>query len=213
MAPALLVLAGFALVTALVGWSRWLAGRRWAGAGHGLLALGAALSVAVSWPVTQRLADYEPEIAGAAAVAEISIEQLGSHRFRVTLTRLPSGRMQVFDLPGNEWRLDVRTLRWTGYAADLGLAPRQRVERLSSRTAGTTGLAETQATTFRLAGTEHDRGWPGPRSPWARVISADERSSPWQPLAGQTRFRARLAATGVVVVPLSEPAAESVSPR
>jgi hypothetical protein len=211
MAPALLVLAGFAVVTALVGWSRWLAGRRWAGAGHGLLALGAALSVAVSWPATRQLADYEPEIAGEAAVAELSVEQLGSHRFRVTLTRLPSGRMQVFDLQGNEWQLDVRTLRWTGYAADLGLAPRQRVERLASRTAGTTGPVATQATTFRLAGTERDSDWPGPRSPWAWVISADERSSPWQPLAGPTRFRARLAATGVVVTPLNEAAADSVS--
>jgi len=38
MQAILAILATFALVTLLLGWSRWLAGRRWAAAGHWLLA-------------------------------------------------------------------------------------------------------------------------------------------------------------------------------
>ena len=38
----LLVLAGFSIVAALIAWSRWLSGRRWAAAGTLLLALVAA---------------------------------------------------------------------------------------------------------------------------------------------------------------------------
>jgi hypothetical protein len=208
MPPVLLVLAGFALVTALLAWSRWLAGRRWASAGHALLALGAAVCVATSWPMARQLADYEPEVTGEAAIGELSFEQLASDRFRVTLTRLPSGRMQVFDLQGDEWRLDVRTLRWTGYAADLGLAPRRRLERLASRTAAATDMAPATVTAYRLAGIEQDGAWPPSGSPWARAISASEQSSQWQPLVGGTRFRVRLTTAGVVVVPRNDPAAE-----
>lgn len=211
MPPVLLVLAGFALVTALLAWSRWLAGRRWASAGHALLALAATGCVALSWPMARQLADYEPEVAREAALGELSFEQLASDRFRVTLTRLPSGRMQVFDLQGDEWRLDARVLRWTGYASHLGLAPRQRLERLASRTAGTPGLAGTEGTAYRLAGTG-PASWPSPRSPWSRFISTRDLSSPWQPLVGGTRLRVRLTGTGIVAAPRGDPGPDVIAP-
>jgi hypothetical protein len=41
--------------------------------------------------------------------------------------------MQVFEMSGDEWRLDVRTLIWTGRAAQLGLPDSFRLDRLSGR--------------------------------------------------------------------------------
>jgi hypothetical protein len=130
----LLVLAGFAIVAALIGWSRWLAGRRAAAAGHVLLSAAAATTVALAWPVERHLATYERLVPGQE-IAEVFVEQAGARRYRVTLTRLPSGRMQVLELGGTQWRLELRALQWTGRAAQLGLAPRQRIERIAARDA------------------------------------------------------------------------------
>ena len=55
------------------------------------------------------------------AVAEVYFEQLVPGRFRATMTRLPGGRMQVFDLDGDAWRIDARTLHWRGWALAAGL--------------------------------------------------------------------------------------------
>ncbi len=130
----LLVLAGFAIVAVLIGWSRWLAGRRAAAAGHLLLAATAATTVALAWPVERHLATYERLVPGQE-IAEAFVERAGAGRYRVSLTRLPSGRMQVLELKGTQWRLEVRTLQWTGRAAQLGLLPRQRIERIAARDA------------------------------------------------------------------------------
>lgn len=204
MAPVQLVLAGFAIVAALLAWSRWLAGRRWASAGHALLAVVALATLAGSWSVTRHLASYEPSFQGEA-IAELFVEQLGSQRFRLTLTRLPSGRMQVFDLVGDEWQLSARTLAWTGHAADLGLWPRMRLERLASRASGTATGVEEPATAYLLAEPASDGDWPRAGSVWARVAVATERSSPWQPLVGGARFRVSPAAAGLTVAPLTDP--------
>jgi len=51
--PVLVVLAGFAIVVALLAWSRWLARRRWAAAGHLLLATSLGVTVGLGWPLAR----------------------------------------------------------------------------------------------------------------------------------------------------------------
>ena len=140
MSAPLLVLAGFALVTALLAWSRWLAGRRWAAAGNLLLAIAATGLLGTAWPVVRNLDTYQP-MRPNQAVAEMFFEQAGARRYRATLTRLPSGRMQVFELEGDEWRLAARGLDWTPRAAALGLQPVYQLEFLEARSAADRGRA------------------------------------------------------------------------
>jgi len=195
MRPVLVVVAVFAAVTALLAWSRWLAGRRWAAAGHLVLACCAAATMAVGWRLAAYVAAHEewvPEL----PVAELYVEQTGSSRYRATLTRLPSGRMQVFDLAGDQWRLDLRTLGWSERLVQFGPEPRYRIERLASRHAG----SDQPAAAYDLAGD----GGPAPPLSGLRIpdgtplLEVRDVAGPWQPLADGARFALRLTAAGAV---------------
>jgi len=214
MRPVLLILAGFALVALLLAWTRWLSERRWAAAGNLALGLGAAVLTAWSWPLGLHLETYEPHRSGQS-IAELFLEQTGSSRFRASLTRFPSGQMQVFELRGDEWRIEARTLTWIGRAAELGITSSHRLERLSSRPAGTAEQPidelDAIATAFALG---EDRGtdlWAGAQgaSLWGRVLEAGLAASPWRPMANGARFELRLGATGLEANPLNAAASAS----
>jgi len=194
----LLVLAGFSIVAALIAWSRWLSGRRWAAAGNLLLALVAALAVGTVWPVARHLDTYEP-VARGQAVAGVFFERSGPRRYRATLTRLPSGRMQVFELEGDEWRLEARELGWTARAAALGLKPVYRLESLGTRAATDSGKPASVA--FALAEPGGTDLWTraAPDSNWSSIVVRSERASPWRPMSDGARFEVRLDGDALVV--------------
>jgi len=209
----LLVVAGFAVVAALLAWSRWLAGRRGAATGHLLLALAAATVVAAGWPFARILSSYETAAAGQA-VAEVFFEQAGAQRYRATLTRLPSGRMQVFELDGDEWRLDARTLAWAPRVAGLGLRDRYRLERLSSRPVATTPAGPGPAAGFALVvdGRPGDGSAMGTMTRWSALVAASTREGPWEPMGHGSRFEVRFDGTGLRVEPRSRPDAQPEAP-
>ena len=192
MSATLLVLAGSALVATLLAWSRWLAGRRWAAAGNLAVAIAGTLIVAAGWSPSRDLATLHP-LRPNQAVAELFFEQVGAQRFRATLTRLPSGRMQVFELQGDEWRLTARGLDWTARAAALGLEPGYRLERLEARLAAS-GDEPGGPTWFILNPARNDDLWSrlGERSRWSAVARPLTLAGPWQPMADRQRFVVRL---------------------
>jgi hypothetical protein len=200
VAATLLVLAGFALVAALLAWSRWLAGRRWAAVGHLALAIVAASFAAAGWPISRDLATLQP-LRPDQAVAELFFEQAGAHRFRATLTRLPSGRMQVFELDGDEWRLTARGLEWTPRFATLGLGPLYQLEQLEGRPA--LGGDETASPARFVLHPVTDT------DPWSQIAAGSWWSAaarpltldgPWQPMAHRQRFLVRLDGTTALSV-------------
>ena len=218
MRPVLVILAAFAVVTLLLAWSRWLAGRRWAASGQLMLAIAASVVVAVALPLTRHLSNYETQL-GDLPLAELFFERIAPSRYRVKLTHLPSGRMQVVDLPGDQWRLDVDAPRWATWSAPLGLAPRYRIERLSSRPAGpagedASGAADATSRTLAadtdpppwLAGLGAGRGEPllAPR-----VIHGQ-----WQPMVPGGRLAVRLTDGGHLAVdPVNAPASDALAAR
>ncbi len=211
------LLAGFALLAVLLAWSRWLAHRRWAAVGHVLLAVTAGCGALLSWSMQQSLRSYEPVIHGQP-VAELYVEKIAARRYRGTLTRLPAGRVQVFELPGEQWRLEARTLDWQGRAAELGLGSRYRLERLGSRrdprsiAGDAPGAAETAS--YRLGADDGDDLWAKARTGtvWARHLRGGRADGPWQPLAGDARFTVWLEPGGLRVEPANESATASLHP-
>lgn len=214
MGAPLLVLAGFALVTALLAWSRWLDGRRWAAGGNLLLALVAISLVATLWPVAGDLATYQP-MRSDQPVAEMFFEQAGARRFRATLTRLPSGRMQVFELEGDEWRLGARGLDWTPRAAALGLEPVYQLDMLEARPAPAEAVTAAAPTRFTLHEARGSDLWArlDAGSRWSAAAQALTIEGPWQPMAHRQRFNVRLdGTTALAVVPGRSQSAERSTP-
>jgi len=214
MRPVLVVIAVFALIATLLAWGRWLAGRRWTAMGHAGLACAAAAVVAGGWPLSTYLGTYEQLVDGSR-VAELFLEQTGSNRFRATLTRLPVGRMQVVELVGDQWRLDLTTLEWMDGTSQLGLAPRYRLERLAARLeapnepavpSGVTRDLARSASRPILADLGTRRGTP--------LLAKRELTGAWQPMAHGARFGLRLSVGGGVTVdPLNPAASDSLASR
>ena len=212
MRPVLVILAGFALITLLLGWTRWLSDRRWAAAGNLALGLGAAGLTAWLWPLGLHLETYESHRTGQS-IADLFLEQTGSNQFRASLTRFPSGRMQVFELTGTQWRIEARTLAWIGRAAELGITPSHRLETLSSRAVDAADGVDLIQSTFSLA---EDRGadlWAhAQRGPiWNRALEAGVAASAWQPVANGARFELRIGPAGLEANPLNAAASASLA--
>lgn len=187
MTAPLLVVGLFAIVAALIAWSRWLTGRRWAAAGNLLLAVVAGVVAGIGWPAARHLETYE-KLTHGRAVASIYVERAGAGRQRISLTRLPSGRMQVFEVAGDEWRLAVREIDWTPRAANLGLKPLYRIESLEARDSSSTD--DTAPAAIALG---NDRGvdlWAiaVPGSIWAAAALPGKRISRWEPMLDGERF-------------------------
>jgi hypothetical protein len=198
----------FGLLALLLSLSRWLAHRPWAAAGNLAVAVLLLLVAHRLWPPVLHLQTYE-SMQPKALIAQVHCERTGPSAYRVTLTRLPAGHMQVFEMSGDEWRLDVRTLVWTGLAAQLGLPDSFRLDRLSGRYLRTELASETTPTSaaapaakaaparlvpasFALSD-EEEAGediWAQARtdSGWKAHVDSRHAYGPWRPLAGGARY-------------------------
>ena len=213
--PVLVILAGFAIIVALLAWGRWLAGRRWAATGHLLLATLLGMTVGFGWPLARYVETYEVRMA-ERPVAEVFFERIGPSRFRVAVTRVPAGRMQVVELRGDVWRLDLTVLDWSDGAVRLGSRPRYRIESVVSRpaTAAAAGLA--LGVTARLTGGDEPTPWLANlgASQGRPLVATGPLSGPWLPMASGARFDVRVdAADGVVIEPLNAAAEDSLADR
>lgn len=206
------VLAGFSFVALLLAWNRWLARRRLAALGHVAMAIAALAGCLLLWPVAADLATYG-RLAHDSAVAELHFEQTGSHRFRVTLVRLPAGRTQVFELLGDEWRIEARTLEWQQAATRLGLRSTYRLERLGARHAGSANEEARVAAGFALSKTEGADLWARSRSSaaWGRHLVGRHATSPWRPMADDARFVVRMGERSLQVAAANAAAARATA--
>jgi hypothetical protein len=201
MLGVLLLLTLFGIVALLLGFSRWLARRPWAAAGNVAIALVLFTFVRVGAPAAQHLRTYEPMPANGI-VAQVHCERTAPRTYRVTLTQLPAGRMQVYELAGDAWRIDARTLVWKSRAARLGLSPGFRWERLTARDtrAGSPSADGDAADADAARGPEGyglsdpdevgEDVWSQARTGqrWAGDVEPGRAYGPWRPLADGARF-------------------------
>lgn len=214
MLGAAVILAFFALVAAILAVSRRMAGHRLASAGHLVLAAACAGGAVLSWSLANDFSNYG-RLDEQQAVAELYFEQTGSRRFHVTLTRLPHGRIQVFELTGDQWRIEARTLAWRNEAARLGVRPRYRLEQINARdTSGEVGPAESVAG-YDLGEDPGPDLWTKARtlSPWARQADAKTAYGPWRSMVNGARFEVRLQGGSVLVEALDDAAADAPANR
>ena len=179
----------YGVVAVLLAADRNVRNRRAAAAGHLAVAVLLIVTAALLWPVGTAIATYDLARRGQP-IADLYFEQVEPARFRVTLTRLPAGRMQVFDIHGDAWRLDARTLTWQGWARDLGGDPRYQLDRLTGL--ATTGdAADPQPlATYDLADRRGVEFWQRVRSreQWRRIVDARQVYGANVPMIDGARF-------------------------
>ncbi|HEX9207885.1 MAG TPA: hypothetical protein VF851_06590 [Steroidobacteraceae bacterium] len=198
MLEAIAVLVVFGLIALLLGLSRWLARRHWAAAGNVAIALLLFFVAHRYWPAAAHLRTYE-DMPAHAMIAQVYCERTGPRAYRVTLTRLPEGRMQVYEMTGDEWRLDARTLAWKGRAAQLGLRASYRLDRLSARylTSAPTDGADPAVpapppASYALSDADEpgEDVWAQARTAtrWEDSVVASHAYGPWRRLADGARY-------------------------
>jgi hypothetical protein len=204
MLGALLVIVFFGFAALLIGFSRWLAHRPWAAAGNAAIGVLLFALAHTHWPAVMHLRTYD-RIPANAKVAQVYCERTGATTYRVTLTRFPSGRMQIYEIGGDEWRLDARTLVWKERAAKLGLPASFRLERLSARylrtarpvaaeTSTETDTGETMRLPEGFSLTDADEVgedvWSQARTGqrWTGEVEPGRVYGPWRPLVDKARF-------------------------
>ncbi len=201
------VVTCFALVALLLAWSRWLARRRLAAAGHVLMAIAATSGAVLVWSVLAGLESYE-RVLPDQPIAGLFFQKTGTQSFRATLTRLPAGRVQVFELNGDQWRLEARTLDWQGLAAHLGLSRMFRLERLSTRASRPLSGPPVAVSSYGLGSHAGNDLWATARTRpgWMRHVHGGHADGPWQPLVDGALFSVWLDGTALRVDPANKAA-------
>jgi hypothetical protein len=194
-----LTLAAFAFLAVLLAWSRWLSRHRLAALGHLVMAVLAAVVAALLSVTASGLEGYEPLRPGVAA-AELRFDATAPGRWRATLVRLPAGAIQVFELPGDRWRITARTIAWRGLAADAGLKPVYRLTRLESG-AATPAAAPTAGASFGLGRTQGPELWDRLRAIPAlgQLAIGAQVEGPWQPMSAGVRYSIQVTSAAVRV--------------
>jgi hypothetical protein len=129
---------------------------------------------------------------------------------------LPGGRMQVFELVGDTWRIDARTLDFRGWAGAIGGRPGYRLDRLVAfeRTpGGGAAKAEPSPTAgFALGARDGIDLWQASRSGgrWRELVTAGDARTEELPMTGKSRFALTLARDRIEVQPTGGDAVEDM---
>ncbi len=133
----LLVISGIlALIILAVGWrfvhqikrKRLLSGLLWSM--QGVIVLSAFI---ITLLVYSNLHTYQ-RLTYEAPIADIYVHQLSSQKFQLSLSFSNADNdQQYYVLQGDQWQLDARILKWSGWANLLGLDSYYQLDRLSGR--------------------------------------------------------------------------------
>jgi len=206
IASAALGLIAFAVALRQLFRARVFAATRSAFIGFLLVSCAAGLIVASATLGTYlRLTDEAP-------VAELAFEALGPQHFRATLTRVPAGDVQIFELSGDEWQVDARVLKWRGWANLLGLDARYQLERVGGRFRDIDQERSEPRTVYSLSAPPAIDLWLLSRAypNWLPFVDATYGSATYLPMADGARFRVTLSQTGLVARPTNAAAIVAV---
>ncbi len=197
------VLGLFGLLALWLAVARLITAHRLAAAGHVMLAMLLLSAAVVFGLVAADLGTYNPRV-DDRPIADLFFEQVGVRRFRVTLTRLPGGRMQVFELAGDAWRVDVRTLDYGGWAGSIGGRPVYRLDRLVAVERVAEGATPAATNGFVLDAHDGVDLWRSVRQSgrWSDLLSAGYARSDELPMVPRSRFELRIKGEVIDVQPV-----------
>ena len=121
----------FALLFVVLAWRAFDWDRRAWGVLHSLFALVSVGVAGIVLLVGYSLSSYEL-LSGEELAADVQLRKQEGGGYTAMVT-YPSKRFQVFDLTGDQWRVEARLIRWEGKPKLPGLEAFYRLERLTVR--------------------------------------------------------------------------------
>jgi hypothetical protein len=205
------ILAILGVLLLVIGMRRLLRARFATGGGSLLLSVAFLGFAGVVFVVGTNLHTYA-RLTYETPLAELVFQASGPQRFRATISRIPSGEMQVFVLNGDEWQLDARVLKWRGWANLLGLDAQYRLERLSGRYRT---IEQERGSPRSVYGLSENPGidlwaWAQEYPTWLPFVDSVYGSATYLPMVDGARYRVSLTQSGLIARPVN-PVADAAS--
>jgi hypothetical protein len=170
-----------------------------------LLAAACALLIAANLRTYQRL-NYEQ------AAGELQFSRIGERQYDATLS-FPNGERASFALRGDEWQIDARVLKWTGFANLLGFDAAYRLERISGRYSRVEDEQSSPHTVFAVNPPARVDLWELVHhySSWFPWVDALYGSATFLPMADGALYEIKVSQSGLIARPLNQAAREAVA--
>jgi len=199
-----LVIAIFGLLLLALACQRLFRARFLAATGSALMGVLLLTAAALTFVISLNFHTYA-RLTHEQPVAELVFEARGPQHYRATLTRMPSGEMQVFVLAGDEWQLDARVLKWKGWANLFGLDAQYRLERVGGRYRDIELERHAERTVYDLSDNPGVDLWElsthYPR--WMPFVDAIYGSATYQPMADGARYEVKITQSGLIARPVN----------
>ncbi|MGA9854951.1 MAG: cation/multidrug efflux pump [Gammaproteobacteria bacterium] len=200
-AALLVIIAIVGAVWFFSGLARLVHGRVFNGSGRSLAGLVLLLLVACITLLAMDLHTYFA-LTHEQLVATVRFNAIGPQYFHARLTDA-GGHVIQTDLHGDEWQLDARVIKWSGFATLLGLQTRYRLERLSGRYRDVAQERSAIHSAISLAPTSWLDSWSLMQryAHWLPWVDAGYGNATYLPMVDGGEFQVTLSATGLIARP------------
>jgi hypothetical protein len=136
------------------------------------------------------------------SAARIKVVPTGVQRYDATVT-FADGRVETYDLAGDDIYIDAHIVKWTPLANSLGLQTSYRLDRISGRYRAIEQESMARRTIYSI-GTPVliDLVALGKRLPLADFFDAEYGSATYVPVAGPAELELMVSTTGLLLRPL-----------
>lgn len=140
-------------------------------------------------------------------IATIEVKKLDAQHFQVTVTDVATednptpGPPQIYDVHGDQWRMEARVLVWKPWARILGLTAQYRLDRLSGRYADTVQERSAERSVYDIR-PERQSGidlWPIARdyTRYVPLVETRHGSGTYQPMVDGATYEVRVTQDGL----------------
>lgn len=142
-------------------------------------------------------------------VANLKSVRVGPQSWRVTV-QANGAAPKSFTLKGDQWQLDARIVRFSGFLSWIGLKPMYQLDRLSGRYVTLEQARDGERTVFDLSHTGWVDIWAIDRKIGLPFVEARYGSATFMPLKDGATYRVQLSSTGLVAEPTNDIARKAV---